>query len=315
MKWVIAGGTGYIGQSVSRYLVHLGYEVVVLSRTHHLNEKGVEYVKWTGKSSDEITSVLEGADVLLNLSGQSVDARYTSAVKEVLYESRLIPTRTLGKAMKSCANPPSVWLQMSTATVYSDNMEEAWDESGEMGSGFSVDLAKKWEDSFHESIPSDVRGVVLRTAIVLGREGGAYPHHRALAKFGIRGFGGRNVRFSWIHEFDFNRAVVFLARNRESSGVYNLASEPCGIREFMDESARRQASIPVAILPTWMIEVGTFFLRTESELLLKSRHVRSSRLLEHGFEFRYPHFVDAVSELESRSRKVNKRSEPLYDWG
>lgn len=313
MKWIIAGGTGYIGNAITTYLSHLGFHVVVLSRSYHADKKGVTYQRWTGADEHEIVPIFEGADVVLNLAGESVDTRYTPSVKERLYESRLVPTQTIGKALALCNQPPRTWLQMSTATIYADSMGEAWDEHGEMGQGFSVDLASKWERTFTDHLPTGIRGILLRTSIVLGRNGGAYPQFRTLARFGIRGFGNRNVKFSWIHEHDLNRVLVYLAKNEECTGVYNLAAEPCTIREFMSESASRQASYPLVNLPEWMIEIGAFFLRTESKLLLKSRNVRSRRLADERFEFRYPVFESALKELEERQVASHEQN-PKYDW-
>ncbi|TNE26100.1 MAG: DUF1731 domain-containing protein [Bacteroidetes bacterium] len=313
MKWIIAGGSGYIGKAVSTYLSHLGFQVVILSRSNSEDYENVSFHKWSGADHHEIISVLEGADVVLNLAGESVDARYTPSVKERLYDSRLIPTQTLGKAMTHCVQPPRTWLQMSTATIYADSMGEPWDEYGDLGSGFSVDLAAKWERTFVDHLPAETRGVLLRTSIVLGRDGGAYPQFRTLARFGIRGFGSRNVKFSWIHEYDLKRVLVYLAKTEDCKGVYNLAAEPCTIREFLSNSASRQASYPLVNLPEWMIEIGAFFLRTESELLLKSRNVRSSRLADEKFEFRYPVYEAALKELEERPDKSGEMR-TKYDW-
>lgn len=312
-RYVIAGGTGFIGRALSRHLTRLGYCVTVFSRAHVLNEERISYVKWSGTDPEEIQSYLEGADVLINLCGKSVDTRYTASEREQLYDSRLIPTRTLAQAVGRCENPPQVWLQMSTATIYADRLDGAWDEEGEKGTGFSVDLAAKWEDEFRKGIPDRVRGVIMRTAIVLGREGGAYPYYRALAKCGCRGFGGRNIRFSWIHLTDFCRAVVHLAHKSDFSGEVNLAADPCRMTDFMKYCSSRQGCYSIASMPSWLISAGSLVLRTEPELLLKSRSVRSSRLDRSGFEFLYSDMYSAVSQLESVKER-EKQMVPKFDW-
>lgn len=312
MKWVIAGGTGFIGESLVRMLESRNQEVHVLSRWHHIDREDVHFHKWTGKDEEEVLHVLNGADVLINLSGESVDNRYSREVKQRLYDSRIQPTVTLGRAMSQVRNPPSVWLQMSSATFYADCLTGIWFENGEEGVGFSVDLVKKWEESFNHSLPSFTRGVIMRTSIVLSKNGGAYPHYRRLAKLGVRGFGGRDLQFSWISELDLGRVILELATNPKAQGVYNLASAPCSVRDMMDASIDEQGGLKLGSLPSWSIEFGALLMRTEPELLLKSRSVQSQKLVDLGFEFRHAEIRSAIHSIETS--KVQRPQQSKHDW-
>lgn len=305
--WIIAGGTGFIGESLAEHLVHLGFRVIVLSRDHRINSNGVEYFQYDYSAPNPIVPILEGADVLVNLCGKSVDTRYTKANKKELYDSRLKTTRVLGDACRLTTLPPRQVLQMSTATIYRDSTSNAWDETGEFGSGFSVDLAKKWESTARTFFPSNTSLTILRTSIVLG-DSGAYPHYKWIARAGFRGFGGRDLRFSWIHINDFCRACVFLA-GKNAEGVYNLASSPVTIREFLAEIARVSGGLNIAKMPEWMVKFGAVMLRTESELLLKSRNVVGKRLIDEGFDFRWPNIYDAIHQLEHHSRETTTMNE------
>lgn len=308
MKWIIAGGTGFIGRALTQHLEKLGHSITVLSRKHAVNHGKVSYVKWNPNQPKAIAPVLEGADVLVNLCGQSVDTRYTEENKQVLYDSRLVPTRTLGEAIELSENPPSTVFQMSTATIYRDATDVVWNEGGKFGTGFSVDLATKWEEEAQRSFKNVNRLLFLRTSIVLGREGGAYPAYRNLAKMGCRGFGGRSLMFSWIAIEDFCRAIVHLEHNSTLSGVVNMAAEPTRISEFMKLIALENGMGSIANLPTWMINLGAMLIRTEPELLLKSRSVRSSLLKPSGFSFWYEHIEDAVIHLERKLPALPKRA-------
>ncbi|NVK03943.1 MAG: DUF1731 domain-containing protein [Flavobacteriia bacterium] len=305
--WIIAGGTGFIGESLAQHLVHLGFRVIVLSRDHRINSNGVEFFQYDYSSPNSIVPLIEGADVLVNLCGKSVDTRYTKANKKELYDSRLKTTSVLGDACRLATLPPGQVLQMSTATIYRDSISKTWDEQGEFGSGFSVDLAKKWEATARTYFPSNTSLAILRTSIVLGSKG-AYPHYKWIARAGFRGFGGRDLRFSWIHINDFCRACVFLA-GKNAGGVYNLASSPVTIREFLEEIAHVSGGLNIAKMPEWMVKFGAVMLRTESELLLKSRNVVGKRLIDEGFDFKWPNIYDAIHQLERHSEATPTMNE------
>lgn len=313
MKWIIAGGTGFIGMELAHHIANLGYEVVILSRKHQVDLPKIRFMKWNPSNPNSTARLIDNADVLVNLCGLSVDTRYTEANKQALYESRLTPTRTLAEACHLCERPPKQILQMSTATIYRDSINQIWKEDGELGEGFSVDLASKWEAAARDGFPSDASVKLLRTSIVLGTNGGAFPHFKWIARAGFRGFGGRNLKFSWIHIQDFCRACVFLAHHSKG-GIYNLAARPTTVSHFLEYTSRKVGSMPLLKMPEWMINLGAHIMKTEPELLLKSRYVYGQALIDAGFEFRQLEIEEAIQSLTKPSGSKYSPVEEV-EWG
>jgi uncharacterized protein (TIGR01777 family) len=302
---VLPGGNGFTGRILSRYFATRGWDVVVLSRSPGRAENASRTFQWNGESLGDWAGELDGADVVVNLAGLSVNCRYNAANRQRIYDSRLKPTALLGEAIARCAHPPRVWLNSSTATIYRHAEDRPQDEAtGEIGSGFSVDVAQQWERTFFDApVPSTVRRVAMRSAIVLGtQKGTAFDILRSLA---CKCLGGRmgtgRQMVSWIHEHDFARAVEFLIDHPSLDGVVNIASpHPLSNREMM-KTLRKLAGVPFGLPATrWMLEIGAVFLRTETELILKSRWVLPARLQQAGFTFEYPDFENAAAELIRR---------------
>jgi len=304
-KVILAGGGGCLGRLLQGHFRANGCEVVVLSRNPGEGEVG-----WDGETLGVWTAELEGAFAVVNLAGRSVDCRYTERNRRLIMDSRIKSTRVLGEAIARCNRPPKVWLNSSTATIYRHNYGPAWDESGEIGAcaeakdGFSVEVATAWEREFDRAPLPCTRKVALRAAMVLSREGGVFPVLRRLARRGLGGRMGDGRQFmSWIHGEDFVRAVDWLIRNEGFAGVVNLAApEPVPNAELMAQ-LRRAVGTPFGLPATrWMLEAGAFVLRTETELIIKSRRVISNRLPAGGFEFRYPRLSAALAELTDSTR-------------
>ncbi len=292
-KVIIAGGTGFIGQYCAKKFSALEYDVVIVSR-----QKG--HVRWD--DPEAITNALENAGMLLNLAGRSVDCRYNEKNKQEILTSRTETTKALGEAMLRCKNPPPLWINAGTATIYRDSMDrEMTEKAGEIGSGFSVDVATAWENMFYSfSLPS-TRQVVLRTTIALGREGGAMKPFMLLTRFGLGGKQGSGRQmFSWIHVEDLYRIIRFVQEKPQIKGPVNAAAPtPVTNAAFMS-TLRARMNRPVGIpAPTPVLKVGAFVIRTEPELLLKSRWVVPEKLLQNGFEFKYPTPELAVEEIVS----------------
>ncbi len=301
-KIVIAGGSGYLGQSLIKYFITKGYHITVLSREHHLNSDQLEYVKWDGAHFGYWVNSLENSYALINLSGKSVDCRYTEKNKQLIYNSRIDSTYILGQAVKQLNHPPLVWINASSATIYRHSLDKEMDEeNGEIGSGFSVDVCKKWEQVFNDIILNDTRKVILRTAIVLGKSGGAFKPLKALAKVGLGGKqGDGNQYFSWLHEMDFNRIVEFAIENKEISGVYNASSPFPLTNSVLMKKIRKAFKIPLGVpIPEFLLKLGAFIIRTEPELILKSRRVIPLKLLNRGFKFHYEHLDNALEDLSA----------------
>jgi uncharacterized protein (TIGR01777 family) len=295
-KLVIAGGNGFLGQYLRTHFENNGYQVVSISRT------GIGDVRWDARTLGPWAQELEGAALLVNLAGRTVDCRYTAANRQEILASRIDSTRVLGMAVAGCQNPPMVWLNSSTATIYADTEGSSpanTEAAGIIGEGFSVEIAKSWEAAFNESLTPVTRKVALRTSIVLGADGGAFPVMARLAKWGLctpQGSGEQWI--SWLHITDFCRIVEFLAQTTSVHGAVNVcAPNPLPNKSF--NALLGQYLHPVLQLPQprWLLEFGAFVLRTETELILKSRKVYPQRLLEAGFQFMYPTCEVAIAEL------------------
>jgi uncharacterized protein len=298
---VIAGGAGWLGRHLTNYLAARGYGIVVLTRSPQTNGLPARQIAWDGKSLGAWTKELEGAAAVINLAGRSVNCRYNDANRYAIYESRLGPTRILGAAIAQCIQPPRVWLNASSATIYRHALDRPMDEAtGELGSGFSVDVCQQWERALNEAETPHTRRLALRTAMVFGEgAGGVFEAFQRIVRLGLGGTLGAGTQYvSWIHIKDFDRAIAWVLEHEEFSGAINLAApNPLPNHEFM-RTFRQFCRQPIGLPATaWMLEIGAFFLRTETELLLKSRRVVPRRLLETGFQFKYPQWREALSNI------------------
>lgn len=311
MKVVIAGGAGFIGRSLVPHFTRAGYEVVILSRREGKPITGARIVAWDGESPGPWMAEINGAGLLLNLAGRSVNCRYTKRNRHIIYESRLRSTRVLGRAVSACAEPPPIWINAASATIYRHAEDRDMDdETGEIGTGFSVDVCRKWEKTFADAPAPATRKVALRMAMVMGPErGGVYTAFRVLARLGLAGTLGTGRQYmSWIHHVDLYGVIEWIRTHPEIVGACNVsAPHPLPNREFM--RMMREVSGAFLGLPAmaWMLEIGAFFLRTETELLLKSRWVVPSKLLAGGYRFRFPTFAEAAREIASRGLFVSDR--------
>ncbi len=308
MKVVIPGGSGHVGTVLARSLHRAGDDVVVLSRQPRSNPWRM--VQWDGETLGPWISELEGADVVINLAGQSVNCRYTQENRKLIMDSRLKSTEVIGDAIAQAWKPPAVWLQASTATLYAHRFDAPNDETTGIIGGtepntpetwrFSIDVVTNWERVFNEAATPLTRKVLLRSAIVMSpAAGGPFDILLRLVRFGLGGSIGNGKQFvSWIHEEDFVRAVLWLIEHPDLDGPVNLASpNPLPNADFMRD-LRAAWGIPFGLPASeLMLEIGAFLLRSESELALKSRRVVPTRLLESGFTFNYPTWPDAAREL------------------
>lgn len=299
-KIVIAGGSGFIGSYLARHFTNQNYEVIILSRNHRVNSENIQYEKWDGKTSGNWQKTLENAEALINLNGKSVDCRYNEKNKQLIYDTRIDATNILGKAIANCQNPPKIWINGASATIYPHSVDQAMTESHQdFTSGFSVDVCQKWEKAFHSHQVAGVRKVLLRIAIVLGENGGAFAPLKTLAKIGMGGKQGPgNQMLSWIHEKDLANVIQYCLENEQVSGVYNVSSpEPVNNRKFM-ETLRTQLNQPFGIpIPVALLELGARVIGTETELILKSRYVIPDKLVKTGFKFEYPQVEKALFDL------------------
>jgi uncharacterized protein len=268
---------------------------------------------WDGRSLGTWVELLEHADLLINLAGRSVDCRYTVANRAAILQSRVESTTILGQAIDCLKFPPRLWLNSSTATIYRHSLDRDMEEAtGELGGNepdvpetwrFSIDVARQWERSFFASNTSRTRKIALRSAMVMSVEpGGVLEVLLRLVRFRLGGAWGSGLQFmSWIHEEDFLRAVEFMIGREEISGVVNLASPGLLPNEQFLSQLRSTWGTSIGLpAKAWMLEIAAFFLRTETELLLKSRRVVPGVLQNHGFEFLFPQWPDAANDLVRR---------------
>lgn len=314
MKTVIPGGSGQVGRILARHFHEQGHAVTVLSRTPQAAPWRT--MTWDGLTPGAWVAELEQSDVCINLAGRSVNCRYSAKNRRAIYESRIQSTLLLNQVIQSLNQPPHIWINASTATIYRHALDRAMDEAtGELGGGepgapdtwnFSIDVAKKWEEAFFSSATPRTRKIAARSAIALSPDrGGVFDVLLGLVRHGLGGGQGPGTQYvSWIHEADFVRAIQLLIGREDLSGVINLAAPyPLPNGDFM--GALRDAwGIRIGLpAPRWLLEMGTFLLRTESELVLKSRRVVPGRLLETGFQFLFPEWPAAARDLVARWRE------------
>ena len=327
LRVVIPGGSGPLGRILARHFRSQGHEVVVLARSGMIAPGRV--VSWDGVSIDDWAAELEGADVVINLAGRSVNCRYTARNRREILESRVTTTRLLGEAIRGVLDPPRLWINASTATIYRHALDRAMDEAtGEIGGRepkapsswrFSIDVATRWEESFFSFRIPGVRQIAMRSAMVMSPEhGGALDMLLSLVRFGLGGKAGSGAQFvSWIHDLDFVRAIEHLIVHEELHGPVNVAApHPLPNSEFMRALRHTWGASIGLSAPEWLLEAGAVLLRTETELILKSRRVVPGRLLESGFTFVFPEWWAAARDLVERWRdpfcKAERGPEPSF---
>jgi uncharacterized protein len=309
---ILAGGSGFLGRLLAEHLHARGWEPVILTRTPSAQSRFRE-VAWDARTVGEWARELEGAEAVINLAGRSVNCRFTEQNKRLVMDSRVDSTRAVGEAIAHCAQPPRAWLNCATATIYRHTLGPAHDESStdfattpEAKDASSVEIARAWEQAQAACVTPRSRQVALRISLVFDTvPGGVFQILRRLARLGLGGRMGSGKQFvSWIHAEDFSRAVEWILEHEDISGPVNLAApEPLPNAEMMRTFRRVCGGLPFG-LPAfeWMLEIGAFVMRTETELILKSRRVVPGRLLAGGFSFRFPGMEAALRDLEQKLR-------------
>jgi len=303
-KFVIAGGSGFLGVSLAHHLAGRGASVVILSRTAPKLSGPWQHVTWDARTLATWTQHLNGAAGLINLAGRSVNCIKTPGHQDEILRSRVESTRVLGAALRTLDSPPPVWVQMSTAHIYGDPPSAVCTEDSAFGYGLAPFVGAAWEEAFHQSKLPFQRGVILRTSFVLGRNRGAGAGALAtivkLARFGLGGKVGVGTQgMSWIHEQDMNRLFERALTDPAMQGAY-IASSPNPVSqvEFM-RALRRAVGVPIG-LPAfaWMVRiVAPLLLRMDPELALYGRYVVSKRLEEENFTFEWPQLHESLHDL------------------
>lgn len=317
MRIVIPGGSGQVGTVLARAFRRDGHDVIVLSRKPASAPWTV--AEWDARSPGPWTAHLEGADAVINLAGRSVNCRYTKENRRAILQSRVESTRAVGDAIARAQHPPRVWLQASTATIYAHRYDAAnAEQTGLLGGSerdvpetwrFSVDVATAWERAVGEIALPHTRTVKLRSAITLSPDrGGAFDILLGLVRRGLGGKAGDGRQYvSWVHDADFVRAIYWIIGHEELDGAVNIATPyPLPNAEFM-RALRDAWGVPFGLPASeWMLEIGARLLRTETELVLKSRRVVPGRLLQDGFSFLFPTWPEAARDLCTRWRESHR---------
>lgn len=302
-KIVLAGGNGYLGTVLAKHFSGLADEVIILARKPKAAEGNIKTLLWDGKTMGDWANSLPDTDLLVNLCGKNVNCRYTEQNKKEIFDSRLVPTRLLGKAIEGVKNPPKLWINITSATIYRHAEDHEQDEfTGEIGKGFSVEVCKAWESSFFENETPQTRKIALRMGIVLGLQDGAFPRLLNLVKLGMGGKQGNGQQYmSWIHEEDAARSIEWLLSHPEIKGVVNCTAPNAVTNDVFMRSIRRAYGIGFGMpTPAWLLAIGAKIIGTETELILKSRWVKPAVLLNGGFEFKYGEVSEAVKALSAQ---------------
>ena len=300
---VIAGGTGFLGLNLARYLEQFGCEVVLLSRNPPSSNSRWTHAAWDARTIGKWVESLNGASAVVNLAGRSVDCVKTPEHCDEILRSRVESTLVLGDAIRSVSKPPSVWVQMATAHRYGDPPTVWCDEDSAFGYGLAPFVGQAWEDALDRAASGEIRRVVLRTSFVLGRNGGALRRLEKIARFGLGGkVGSGRQGVSWIHEFDMNRLFARAIADDTMRGAYiATAPNPVSNADFMRE-LRRAMRVPMGLpARSWMVRLAAPLLRTDPELALYGRYCHSRRLREEGFEFSFPTIRAALENIYARS--------------
>ena len=323
-KIILAGGTGFIGQEMAKYFSKEN-QIVVLSRqlqnaqnnrNHYtsLNQhdiQSIQFIKWDGKTAGDWLKELDNADLIINLAGKTVNCRYTEKNKKEIFDSRTDSVKAIGAAINQCTLPPKLWINASSATIYRHAEDRPQDEySGEYGNGFSVEVCKLWEKTFYEQSTPDTRKVALRMAITLGPGGILIPYFNLL-KFGLGGKQGSGKQmYSWVHIEDTCRMIEWINDHSNIEGTYNCCS-PNPVTNGVFMKLLRKTTGQTFNLPAyeWMLKIGAPLIGTDTELVLKSRWVVPTKILESGFSFQYPLLHDAFADIIS---KVPRRQYHLF---
>lgn len=300
-KVIIFAANGFIGNELVDYFLNKSEVEVVAVARKEIKKKSNNFKSliWDGLTVGDWKNELENADLILNLAGRSVNCRYTEYNKTEIYQSRIFSVRAIGKAISDCETPPKVWMNFASATIYMHSYVPNDEENGIIGSGFSVDVCKRWEKVFYDQNTPLTRKINFRTAIVLGKSGGVYPVLKKLSKRGLGGTMGNGKQFfSWIHIEDLCQIVEFIFEQKNFEGTFNLcAPNPIPNKE-LQKCIRKSNLFSINIpQPKFLLKWGARIIKTETELILKSRFVVPTRLLKENYQFKYSDINSCIDSL------------------
>ncbi|MFM2048549.1 MAG: hypothetical protein RI955_1097 [Bacteroidota bacterium] len=300
-KIIVAGGSGFLGKSIVEFFDKTEYEFVILSRNNFaINNKNCKVKIWNGKSIGDWSNELEGAEAVINLSGKSINCRYTDANKIEILESRIDTTNAIGNAILNCKNPPKVWMNASSATLYEyTETENQTEDCKKYNDDFSTHVCMEWEKALNYFETKNTRKIALRISIVLGKDDGVFTRLKMLTKFGLGGKQGNGKQYvSWIHITDFCRCIEFFMNQQTANGAYNLCTPNPITNEILMQTFRQKMKINFGIpSPNLILKLGALIIGTEPELVLKSRRVVPKKIMDEGFKFLHPSIDTAIESL------------------
>lgn len=301
-KIVLAGGNGYLGGVLANYYKDKVDEVIILSRRPKTQNGNIKTVVWGRYGQSDWVKEIEGATMLINLCGKNVNCRYTPENRREIIDSRVNPTKALWAAIERLNNPPQLWINVTSATIYRHAEDRPQDEvTGEIGYGFSIDVCKIWEETFFECVTPNTRKIALRMGIVLGRKGGIFPRLLNLVRMGFGGKQGNGQQYiSWVHEYDVAKCTEWLMEHQDAEGVINCTA-PYAVKNY-ELMGRLRGTFGVAFglpMPVWLLNVGAGIIGTETELILKSRWVSPKQLRDGGFQFSFEKVQHAIDDILS----------------
>jgi uncharacterized protein (TIGR01777 family) len=298
-KIVIAGGSGYLGSLLIKKYDDGNTNLVILTRGNNRKDKNVSYIEWNAKTIGAWSKELEGADVVFNLVGKSVNCRYTEQNKREIIASRVDATTVIGQAIQQAKIPPKLWINAGSAAIYGNSGDIVKGEISLVGEGFSAEVCKQWEASFNNVDTPKTRKVFLRIGLVFDKDAWVLKPFLNLAKWGLGGTLGNGDQYvSWIHEEDFLNVLDYVIKHEDIKGVLNCSSpNPVTNKEFM-KAVRKACSVPFGIShPAFLIRIGSKIIGTEADLALSGRRVVSKIMEEKKFPYKYPKLEDALHHL------------------
>jgi len=311
-KIIIAGGTGFIGEAMTNYFGK-NNSIIILTRaeTNNVNNRNhfhalsrevlenVRYIKWDGKAVDKWSEMLDGADMIINMAGRTVNCRYNTKNKKEIFDSRTDAVHAIGEAIRQCKNPPPLWINASSATIYRHAADRPQDEyTGEYHNDFSVQVCRKWEAALYAEDTPATRKVALRMAITLGAGGVLIPYFNLL-KFGLGGSQGNGRQmYSWVHITDTCRMIAWIESHPKITGAYNCCAPHPVTNEVFMSTLRKATGHKFGLpAPAWLLQLGAPLIGTETELVLKSRWVIPTKITATGFRFSFPHLEEALQDI------------------
>ncbi|MBL1410645.1 epimerase [Sphingobacterium faecale] len=299
-KVVLAGGSGHLGRLLAELFIKAGMKVVVFSRSKvdKAMEK-VDYVYWDGETLGDWVGELEDTDTLINLCGKSIQCRFTKENQQALTNSRVVPTKLLGEALRSLKRPPRLWINFSGISIFGGKETLHAEDSTDYGIDFLSVLAQEWEAAFVDIPLQNTRKVILRISPVLSKGSGMFAELYPLVKMGLGGkVGDGKQMVSWIHEHDFVQMVKWVAELEEPAPVYHACSSDTRSNKDFMRVFREEAKISLGLpVPVFMAYVGSFLKGVDVSLLLQTVPATTKQTIEDGFKFKYNYLHSALAQL------------------